>query len=274
MGVVNIFPIDEVFLSAGYMNPAWRSFRSTPTEDELWRSDLISQIFHHPGLLMDRFVQILNRLQNLEQKYFEFETDMISDIQLYCRKRAVFFEEIGGNLFDGKSFDRTPEYSRQDGHFVRLSDWKGRNVLEVIVHLSEIGEHEILFEEFFKRATLLSKFQEIAWLDLDRLWSKTHDGKACLYFWEGDRAPDAALDPCLPWYICQNNVDMHRNWAKHGSRGNECLFCCLDRLLYQLEYQIKRLQNYLFVWPNGRSLPEGAQAASQEHIDERQWVLL
>ena len=252
----------DVFYLDDYPQYHWTLEDSNAGRDEAWRWDVTRDLFRKPGLTKNRFLEMFTRTRKNFLENCDFEEQLDCNIELFQEKRPLYFQEIGGDFFEGEQLDETPNYSTHKGHFVQLSSWKWMQDNEIILFLSDMKQEEVLFEELFNCVALLEKFQELAQKDLDRLWRKSHDGKACRYYREGDESPDAPLDPGLPWYLCNNNVnfgiDYERKTCLHEE---ECLFCCLDRRLHGVEYNFYMLKNYLQVWPNGRSLPPGAQEA-------------
>jgi hypothetical protein len=116
-----------------------------------------------------------------------------------------------------------------------------------VLYLSVESRDTELFCDLFRRAEFLRQFQKVAVEDLDRLWFKNHDGKACRYYREGDLSPMADLAPNLPWYVQNSNV----NCAVDSSdkvHPEECLFCVLDRKCLQLEADMVRLYQYQAWW--------------------------
>ena len=230
----------------------WRETGSSDDEEAAEECSPPKPIADPKPWKCDGFLELYCDLKDLEKKSQSFERKLDKDIFDWLLKKHRFFER-----YNDLEADKTPNYSRQEGHFVRFPKLPPQNARQFLVMTEEekiqamsarIQYLDLLYEQFEK--------------DLQRLWYKSHDGKSCRYYQKDPLTrcdPETHLiapTPGWPWYLKNGDVVLFpRSWEK--VHQEECIICTARRQVHRLQCEFERLQVFLKRMPNSPHLIRG-----------------
>lgn len=205
----------------------------------------------------DRYAVGFKNVVKLERRFMKLEVKTDVYIEDFQQKKYDKFEALGG-----QHWDKTRKYSTDKGRHCLFPKWDQK-----LKHFMKMSDAE-------KMRTLLNR---LVWLDslhyqlchdINRLWLSDHDGKSCRYYRESPRTgralPDISKyihDDVTPWYLMKSQKAVDTNVGKRKVHKNECSFCLVDRMVFELQNKVARLEVSLYRLPNTPYNPPGMNKA-------------